>query len=221
MKLIDFDIARFYQPGKSKDTVMMGTEGYAAPEQFGFGQTDERTDIYGLGALLNYLLVQSFPTEKIATGRLNPMIRKCVSMNPKDRYQNVDELLEALEDAVGGSAEKASYLIPGFRSKKIWKIIVAVAGYIFITMCCFSIDINDSNGELLPQAELMFERFMIWISQIVFIFFVCDYRGIRRKIPAANHKNRVIRLIVYMAAEFIFLFVAAAICVTVEMLVGW
>jgi len=40
IKLIDFDIARVYQPGKGRDTMLMGTQGYAAPEQFGFGQTD-------------------------------------------------------------------------------------------------------------------------------------------------------------------------------------
>lgn len=57
LKVVDFDIARTYQMGQRKDTVMMGTQGYAAPEQFGFGQTDARTDIYGIGALLNYLLV--------------------------------------------------------------------------------------------------------------------------------------------------------------------
>ena len=228
VRLIDFDIARFYQPGNLKDTIMMGTEGYAAPEQFGFGQTDERTDIYGLGALLNYLLVRSFPVEKITTGRLKPIVQKCVSMNPKERYQNVDELMGALECAVGESAGKteekieneSSYVIPGFRSKKLWKMIVAVVGYLLITSLCFSIDISDSKGNLLPQAELMFERFAIWSSQILFVFFVCDYRGIRRKIPVANPKNPVVRLIVYAAAEFIFLFATAVICVAAETLMG-
>ncbi len=226
VKLIDFDIARFYQPGNVKDTIMMGTEGYAAPEQFGFGQTDERSDIYGLGALLNYLLVQSFPVEKITTGRLNSIVRKCVSMNPKDRYQNVDELMRALEYAVDVKTEGkdmesgASYRIPGFRSKKLWKMIVAVAGYLFITALCFSTNISDGKGNPLPQAEQMFERFMIWGSQIFFVFFVCDYRGIRRKIPVANQRNLGVRLIVYVAAEFIFLFMTVVICVTVEMLIG-
>ena len=73
------------------------------------------------------------------TGRLNSIVRKCVSMNPKDRYQNVDELMRALEYAVDVKTEGkdmesgASYRIPGFRSKKLWKLIVAVAGYLFIT----------------------------------------------------------------------------------------
>ena len=114
----------------------------------------------------------------------------------------------------------ASYRIPGFRSKKLWKLIVAVAGYLFITALCFSTNISDGKGNPLPQAEQMFERFMIWGSQIFFVFFVCDYRGIRRKIPVANQRNLGVRLIVYVAAEFIFLFMTVVICVTVEMLIG-
>lgn len=92
VKLVDFDIARIYQPGKSKDTVMMGTQGYAAPEQFGFGQTDARTDIYAMGVLLNYMLVREFPMEKLTEGKFRTIVLKCIKINPEDRYQNVDEL---------------------------------------------------------------------------------------------------------------------------------
>jgi serine/threonine-protein kinase len=52
IKLIDFGIARFFQAGKTKDTAAYGTMGYAAPEQFGTGQTDARSDIYSLGVVL-------------------------------------------------------------------------------------------------------------------------------------------------------------------------
>ena len=76
VKLVDFDIARIYQPGKSKDTVMMGTQGYAAPEQFGFGQTDARTDIYAMGVLLNYMLVREFPMEKLTGGKFRTIVLK-------------------------------------------------------------------------------------------------------------------------------------------------
>lgn len=54
VKLVDFDIARTVSPGKSRDTVVLGTKGFAAPEQCGYAQTDGRSDIYALGAILNY-----------------------------------------------------------------------------------------------------------------------------------------------------------------------
>ena len=57
--LIDFDIARTFQAGHETDTVFFGTRTYAAPEQYGFAQTDARTDIYSLGVLLRYLLTGS------------------------------------------------------------------------------------------------------------------------------------------------------------------
>lgn len=84
IKLIDFDIARQYQPGKHRGTVLMGTEGYAAPEQFGFSQTDARTDIYGLGVLFNYLLTGKFPVEEKAAGRMGEIISRCTAMNPEE-----------------------------------------------------------------------------------------------------------------------------------------
>jgi len=58
VKLIDFGISRQYITGKDKDTVQLGTFGFAAPEQAGTGQSDERTDIYGLGALLYFMSSQ-------------------------------------------------------------------------------------------------------------------------------------------------------------------
>jgi serine/threonine-protein kinase len=61
VKLIDFGIVRFFQPGKARDTVSFGTAGYAPPEQYGKGQTDARSDIYSLGATLHHLLTGHDP----------------------------------------------------------------------------------------------------------------------------------------------------------------
>ena len=238
VKLIDFDIARIYQPGKSKDTVMMGTQGYAAPEQFGFGQTDARTDIYAMGVLLNYMLVKDFPMEKLTEGKFKRIVLKCIKLNPEDRYQNVNELkadtCAAAEIPCSSmdseknkfycaqsckkdqACEIPFYKIPGFRTGKVWKMAAAVIGYALVTVTAWSMEARDANGKMLPQSELTLERLVIWMSQIVFIFFVCDYRGMRRNIPVVNSKNRFVRLIGYAAAEFIVLFAAAVICVILE-----
>lgn len=61
IKLIDFGIVRFFKPGKNKDTTILGTPGYAAPEQFGSGQTDRRSDVYSLGATMFHLLTGTDP----------------------------------------------------------------------------------------------------------------------------------------------------------------
>lgn len=61
--LIDFGIARFFKPGQGKDTIALGSLGYAAPEQYGRAQTTPRADIYSLGAVLHQLLTGNDPSE--------------------------------------------------------------------------------------------------------------------------------------------------------------
>lgn len=93
--LIDFNASRV-ESNASKDTVIMGTVGYASPEQLGLSQTDARTDIYAIGVLYNVMLTGKHPTECFAKGRAGHIIRKCTALNPDDRYQSAEKLLSAL-----------------------------------------------------------------------------------------------------------------------------
>ena len=92
VKLIDFDAARVYKHYQSKDTQIIGTTGYAAPEQYGINQTDERTDIYALGVLMNVMLTGEVPERKLYNGKLKKVIVKCTQTIPDNRYQNVKKL---------------------------------------------------------------------------------------------------------------------------------
>ena len=108
--LIDFGTAREFKENSVADTTCLGTQGYAAPEQYGgHGQTDTRTDIYCLGATLYHLLTGHNPSEppyemypirywnpELSSG-LEEIILKCTQKNPDDRYQNCGGLLYALE----------------------------------------------------------------------------------------------------------------------------
>lgn len=109
VKLIDFGIAREYKEQNLADTVSLGTKGYAAPEQFGGrGQTDARTDVYGLGVTLYHLLTGKNPCEPPyelypirywnpqLSGGLESVVMKCTQLNPEDRYQSCAEVLYAL-----------------------------------------------------------------------------------------------------------------------------
>ena len=112
LKLIDFGIAREYKAAASSDTAYIGTNGFAAPEQFGRAQTDERTDIYSLGMTMYYLATGkrplSAPYGYIPARQINPalsekterILEKCIRDNPEDRYQNAGELLLDLNDGV-------------------------------------------------------------------------------------------------------------------------
>lgn len=108
--LIDFGTAREFKSNSVADTTCLGTQGYAAPEQFGGqGQTDARTDIYCLGATMYHLITGHNPCtppyEMYPIRQWNPslssgleeIILKCTQRNPNDRYQSCAELLYALD----------------------------------------------------------------------------------------------------------------------------
>lgn len=96
VKLIDFDASRFFKNGQSKDTRVMGTTGYAAPEQFGLAQSDERTDIFSVGVMMNVMLTGEHPSKKLYKGKLSKIIDKCIQLDPKKRYQTAEELKKSL-----------------------------------------------------------------------------------------------------------------------------
>lgn len=111
ISLIDFGTAREFKSSSVEDTTCLGTQGYAAPEQYGgHGQTDARTDIYCLGATMYHLITGHNPStppyEMYPIRQWNPtlssgleeIITKCTQRNPNDRYQSCAELLYALEN---------------------------------------------------------------------------------------------------------------------------
>lgn len=127
IKLIDFGVARTHKTGQSKDTVAMGSAGYAPPEQYGKGQTDARADIYGLGGTMLHLLT-NLPPVPLQTPKPGSIIRhnasvstemeqviiKAMALEREKRYQSMAELEQALlacsdgamgiPDAVQGAA---------------------------------------------------------------------------------------------------------------------
>ena len=94
--LIDFDAARLHKPEAEADTQVLGTTGFAAPEQYGLSQSDARTDIYSLGVLMNVMLTGEHPSRKLAKGRMGRVIQRCTQVNPAKRYKTVLHLMEAL-----------------------------------------------------------------------------------------------------------------------------
>ena len=107
IKLIDFGIARFFKPGKAQDTALLGTPGYAAPEQYGgMGQSDARTDIYSFGVLLNRMVTGFDPTTAVSPfpipdpretmpwipEQVAHVIMRATQMRPEERYGSIAEM---------------------------------------------------------------------------------------------------------------------------------
>lgn len=94
--LIDFDAARIHKQQQSTDTRVMGTTGYAAPEQYGFAQTDARTDIYALGVLLNVMTTGQHPARVLAPGWLRKVVETSIAVHADNRYPSVRAMAQAL-----------------------------------------------------------------------------------------------------------------------------
>ena len=94
--LIDFDAARIYKVASESDTQVLGTTGFAAPEQYGIFQSDERADIFSLGVLLNIMLTGKHPSREMAAGKMGRIVRNCTMTAPEQRYQSARALMEVL-----------------------------------------------------------------------------------------------------------------------------
>ena len=121
LKLIDFGIARLFKPGQRQDTMLLGTQGYAAPEQYGGGQSDARSDIYALGATLFSLLTGQDPGQMAALKPLPPVrsyrpdvsphletvVVRATRMNATERWQSTQDLRQAILSGPPPPTERA------------------------------------------------------------------------------------------------------------------
>lgn len=144
--LIDLGIARLHEEGRSRDTTTLGTVGFAAPEQFGFAQTDARSDVYALGRVLAFMLTARSPQAADATAGLVEtgaseatvgLVARACAFEPSARFQGARELAEAARAAARGlggpdapaAAEEARTARPDAWTPRpdAWHWLVAVA----------------------------------------------------------------------------------------------
>ncbi len=140
--LIDFGIARTVKPGQLKDTIPLGSPGYAAPEQYGRAQTDARADIYSLGAILHQMLSGDDPSEHPlyfkplnppdpALQRLETLISRMVALHVEERPGSVKAVAEELR-AIQQAYEQPTTRIwtPGPGKTPPWPIQSTSADFI-------------------------------------------------------------------------------------------
>ncbi|MCD8120609.1 MAG: serine/threonine protein kinase [Lachnospiraceae bacterium] len=99
LELLDFNAAKFSSPDEYRDTRLLGTTGYAAPEQYGFGVSSPQTDLYAIGVLFHELLTGRMPSAGSGNedvGRFSSIIKRCTKLDPADRFASADELSEAI-----------------------------------------------------------------------------------------------------------------------------
>ncbi|MBC1986025.1 serine/threonine protein kinase [Listeria sp. FSL L7-0478] len=209
LKLIDFDASRVFEVDKNQDTVNLGTIGYAAPEQYGYSQTDARSDIYSIGVLMLELLLgkNTLPDKEQATS-LEKIAMQAAAFDPEQRYQSIQDFRTAVKnDSLGPSfvSELSDFTtsddfdtesdwenvttdyendfipwykhIPGFRTGKPWKMVVAVLGYVFMAVGLFSPPADDSK---MTHTVNFFNNFLLIVPAFVIFTNLC---GIWSKLP--------------------------------------
>ena len=223
--IVDFDAAKFVSQEKV-DTVLLGTPGYAAPEQFGFAASDERTDVYAAGVLLNEMLTGALPQEKTADGACGRVVRRSTSLDPKERHGSIADfrldLNGRLRDRSNELQETVQsdrrFLPPGFRTRTWWKMIIAIIGYscaIFMAIMFF-IGIDHTEEKTVAYDIALG---ILWILLFCWnVAYISDWLGIRRKMPAQRIQSRGLRFLGHVVTLIIGYAVVLFISIIVNLI---
>lgn len=206
VKIVDFDIGRIYKDEQKRDTNFWGTAGYAAPEQFGFSQSDMRTDIYSAGVVLNWMLTGRFPQEYCyQEGKLGKIIQKCIQLEPELRYQSAEEFSRVVQSVYvrkrkvkkvrvkrHGGAKLLQDILPGFRTKKLWKEIFA--GYYY----CTAIGVSVMNIWLCGEsaAGVLLEMIAVFLYMWASALGACNFLHWMEKLPFVQRDSKVKKVII-------------------------
>lgn len=210
VKLIDFNAARELSAIHDRDTHLMGTPEYAAPEQYGFGQSDARTDIYGLGITINRMLTGELPETRLASDAVGEIVQRCTRLSKQERYPTVEALACDLESVRTGGRkvqeefQKVSLMkrpmtlrdfVPvGFRSKVWWKMLVGAVGYGFILFVCFDGKFTEADGTPYTGLKLLLNQVCMLFILLGYVAWGGDYLGIRKRLLGTDKKNKKRRL---------------------------
>lgn len=211
VKIIDYDAAKIYKPENDGDTTHLGTDGVAAPEQYGFMQSDTRSDVYAVGKML----ANAFPNNK----RIQAIAAKASSFDPENRYANAKELSDVLAGKVClKSRLKNPFPPPGYRTRKLWKMIVASLGYPFLVIWTVTFD-----GGREPLVNFGLKLFWA-IFNIVAIDICCSWTGIFDNLPFIKHENTFLRglfkALFVMAAAIVIMILVIILLTIISLAVG-
>ena len=218
--LLDFNAAKYHTAAKDSDTILLGTQGYAAPEQYGFGQSSPQTDIYSMGI-------------HCQNPYIDAVTAKCTQMNPAERYQSIGELRQALlanggifpythagqaftgdlsgsssnrsnaqtQNDPGTSTKRIQFAPPGFHSKTPWKMAVALLTYIFLAWFCLSMKVNNTFG-----AALWVERVFALVMMLFIVASIFDYLHVRQLMPLCQHEKKSLRILGVVVLDILVVF---------------
>ena len=220
--LLDFNAAKYVSTGKNEDTTLLGTKGYAAPEQYGFGTSNVQTDIYALGMVINTLVNGTFSATPVNSKKFGAIIKKCTEMNPRDRYESADDIIKALKsnrkklpDITSIQKEWMTYLPPGFRTLNADHMLVASSIYLFCFYVIFTLQVKDST-----PFSLLTEKLFLAAIFLMVVAITCDYRGMQELSPLCNVKNKYLRILGVIVTDILVTFLLLIAMFSVVMIIS-
>lgn len=214
--LLDFNAATKYSKDKDQDTVLIGTTGYAAPEQYGFKASDPRADVYALGRVAQDLLTGEKSSPENYNGPFANIIKKCLELDPKQRYRDASQLASAFLDGSRESNKKDNirfseykdsegapayfsvrqeYKTESFYERKFakWKLLLMIPFFIFLLFGLWG-HVEENGMSSLPSAIVAVIYYLLQLALLI------NLGGIHSKMPITNSEKilvRILGLIIY------------------------
>ena len=212
LKLLDMNAAKLFDENSSSDTYLLGTHGYAAPEQYGFGKATVTSDIYEIGKTLNTMLTGD--VNKKTEGIIGEIIDKCTEIDPANRYQSVNMLMNDLNRM---KSSKIDYnKLPGFRSEKVSTKICAGLSYA-LTVAAFAVSTFEGVDDI---KEIWCYRIGYFLTFMAMFLFARNYRYIWKTVGINRIENKLLKaLIITMIIIGIF-FIGIEISVSLGSLIA-
>lgn len=217
IKLLDLDAAKLYHEAQ-EDSTLLGTAGYAAPEQYGICPSGVQSDLYAVGVMMNVLLCGEHPAVRMADGYLLPVIRKCLEINVNDRYQSAGELAEDMLSVREAAHQKKehrgwrAFLPPGFRSGRIPVMIAAALGYLMVLWLGATIEVVDAASVF----DVMLNRVFFTCAILGMILFSGNYLAVQDTLPFLRGRNMVVRAVLVAAMDAVILVMAVCVLSILE-----
>ncbi len=204
VKILDYDAAKIYKADSTGDTTNLGTAGIAAPEQYGFMQSDPRSDVYAVGKML----ADAFPGNK----KIQKIAAKASSFDPADRYANAGELSDVLTGRISpGLILKPLFPPPGFRTRKWWKILIAMFAYPFMLFIIFGVTSEKSTMAENVETKIIFALMLFGVLDIW-----TSWTGLFDVMPFINHDNIFLRCLSKLVFSAVWLVLMCVILMFIE-----
>lgn len=209
--LIDLNAAKFVNREEDIDTTLLGTKGYAAPEQYGFGASNEKTDIYAIGILIKTMIYNLSSNDMDVSNFINPIIEKCTFLDPNQRYKSILDVKSSISalpflaipkkiiptDQIGWR----KYLPPGFRTGNFIHIIIGSCGYAFIIWLCATLEIKN-----VTPFSLVIERISCFLIFLSMILVSCNYMDVHKYLPVCKNNNPIVRILGIILYDIVIMF---------------